>query len=90
MKTVMIENTSTEELINELENLIQVAIKSIQKKENNSTAKILTRKETSELLKVSLVTLHKWNKLGVLPSYSVGNRVYYKWLDVENAMKRVA
>lgn len=90
MKNVMIENTSTEELIKEIENLILVTIKSIENKDRNDGLKILTRKETSELLQVSLVTLYKWNKLGVLPSYSVGNRVYYKPQEVEKAMKRVA
>ncbi|MGC6434281.1 MAG: helix-turn-helix domain-containing protein [Crocinitomicaceae bacterium] len=46
----------------------------------------LTRIETSTMLHVSLVTLHQWVKLGILTSYSIGNRVYFKRSEIEKAM----
>ena len=86
----MIENASIEELVSEIEEIVRQVIEACELTAQNDSEQVLTRKETSELLQVSLVTLNKWNKLGVLPAYSVGTRVYYKWTDVQNSMKRVA
>ncbi|MFT7036730.1 MAG: excisionase family DNA binding protein [Cyclobacteriaceae bacterium] len=44
---------------------------------------LMTREETAEYLKISLTTLWQWRKKGILPSYSIGNRVYYKRSEVE-------
>ena len=90
MKNIMIENASIEELVSEIEEIVRQVIEACELTAQNDSEQVLTRKETSELLQVSLVTLNKWNKLGVLPAYSVGTRVYYKWTDVQNSMKRVA
>lgn len=90
MKNIMIENASLEELVIQIEEIVRQAIETCNLPAQNDSDRVLTRTETSELLQVSLVTLYKWNKLGVLPAFSVGTRVYYKWNDVQNAMKRVA
>ncbi|RRQ49812.1 DNA-binding protein [Maribacter algicola] len=47
---------------------------------------LLTREETAELLKISLTTLWHWSKKGILPSYGIGNRVYYKRSEIENRL----
>ncbi len=46
----------------------------------------LTRKQVSELLQVDLSTLHRWTKCGKLIAYGIGNRVYYKRTEVEQAL----
>ena len=46
----------------------------------------LTRKELSQLLKVSLVTLHNWQKSGELIPYKIGKRILYKKSDVEGKL----
>ncbi len=46
----------------------------------------LTRKEVSEILKVSLVTLSDWNKKGILKPYRLGNLIRYKRKEIENAL----
>lgn len=38
----------------------------------------LTRKETANLFKVSLVTIHEWQNNGTIKVYKMGNRSYYK------------
>ena len=86
----MIENASLEELVSEIKAIVNEVIQSSDFNKPHESDKIFTRTETSELLNVSFVTLNKWNRLGVLPAYSVGTRVYYKSTDVQNAMKRVA
>ena len=86
----MIENASLEELVNEIKEIVGQVMETREITAQNDSEQVLTRKETSELLQVSFVTLNKWNKLGVLPAFSVGTRVYYKWIDVQDSMKRVA
>ncbi|PNQ75203.1 DNA-binding protein [Hanstruepera neustonica] len=55
--------------------------------EMNKTAKpeneeLLTVQETMDLLKCSKQALHNWRKNGILPSYRMGNRVYYKKSEI--------
>ena len=86
----MIENTSLEELVSEIELIVKQVIKDMEFADRHKSNKPLTRVEAKKLLNVSFVTLNKWNKLGILPAFSVGTRIYYKWDDIEEAMKRVA
>jgi excisionase family DNA binding protein len=46
----------------------------------------ITRKETSELIGVSLVTIHNWSKEGVIHPYKIGNRVRFKRSDIEQIL----
>lgn len=48
--------------------------------------KYLTRLEVTKLLKVSLVTLNKWNKNGKLKAFGIGGRVLYRYEDIENSI----
>ncbi len=47
----------------------------------------LTRKEASEILGVSTVTLNAWSNSGVVPCLTVGTRIRYRLADIENALK---
>jgi hypothetical protein len=42
----------------------------------------LTRKDTAELLKISLVCLHDWCNKGILKPYKVGNRTYFSRKEI--------
>ena len=44
----------------------------------------LTRVEVSKLLKIDLSSVHNWTKKGILTSYQIGGRVYYKRAEVES------
>jgi len=48
----------------------------------NSQNELLTVEETIEYLKCSKQALWNWRKSGILPSYRLGNRVYYKRKDI--------
>ena len=43
---------------------------------------LLTVDETLKFLKCSKQALWNWRKKGILPSYRLGNRVYYKKSDI--------
>ncbi len=46
----------------------------------------ITRNEASELLGVSLVTIHNWTKEGVINAYKIGTRVRFKRSEIENIL----
>jgi excisionase family DNA binding protein len=48
----------------------------------------ITRKETAEILGVSLVTLNDWSKAGIVPFYRIGTRVRYKKEEVLNSVSK--
>lgn len=83
--------------ISEIENLIRTVVKEVlsehsisEQKKLPSESNYLSRKETSKLLKVSLVTLNNWANSGVLTPFRVGNkRILYKKEDVENALLKI-
>jgi hypothetical protein len=72
---------------NELATLISESVKTqIQELVNTTTApktptgekELLTRKETADFFKVSLVSIHAWMKDGIIKPYKVGNKTYFK------------
>ena len=71
---------------NELANLISESVKTQIQELINATNKeqpkdvndLLSRKETAEFFKVSLVSIHSWMKDGIIKPYKVGNRTYFK------------
>lgn len=72
--------------ITELESTIEKVItKIIDQQGRRPTAnadEYITRLETAEILKVSLVTLHHWTRQGLIQHYKIASRVRYKRAEV--------
>ena len=49
----------------------------------------LTRKEVTQLLSISLVTLWRYTKENKLQSYFIGSRILYKTEEVHNALTKL-
>lgn len=49
----------------------------------------LTRKEVASRLSITLPTLHDWCKKKILNPYRIGNRVYFKSDELEQALKQI-
>lgn len=47
---------------------------------------LLTRNEVAEWLKVDLSTLWSWANKGKITPYGIGNRIYFKRSEIENAI----
>lgn len=78
----------------ELENKIVAGVKAeieILKKEfqPREPSEYLTRNQVRDLLQVNISTVHNLTKRGVLKSYGIGARVYYKRHEVEQAIKPI-
>lgn len=49
----------------------------------------ITRKQTAEILGVSLPTLNEWTKTGIVTASRIGTRVRYKRTDVYNSLQEI-
>lgn len=47
---------------------------------------LITRKETAQLLGISLPTLNEYSKKGIIPAYYLGSRVRYKKSEILDAL----
>ena len=48
--------------------------------------KLLTKAETADMFSISIRSLHNWNQAGILKPIYIGNRVYYRSDEVEQAL----
>ena len=87
MQTVQFIQVTPEQLQNAIIEGVKTQLqdfkKHFQPKEPNE---YLTRVEVAEMLKIDLSSVHNWTKKGILTSYQIGGRVYYKRLEIENAI----
>ena len=78
----------------ELKEIIQLSIDNAFKKiqpekeegENNSLLKI---DEISRILNVSKVTIHKWNKEGLIPFHRMSNRIFFKKAEILDSLRKI-
>lgn len=90
MATIKIIQITPDELRSVVQESVKVELKDIQKKLTpTAPTEYLTRDETSKLLSIDLSTLWSWTKKGKLNSYGIGNRVYYKRVEVEKALVKI-
>ena len=87
METVQFIQVTPEQLQNAIIEGVKTQLQDLKKhfqpKEPNE---YLTRVEVAEMLKIDLSSVHNWTKKGILISYQIGGRVYYKRAEVENAI----
>lgn len=50
-----------------------------QQQQADQSEKLLTPKETAELLRVSVVTIWQWEKQGRIVKHAIGGRTYFKY-----------
>ena len=73
-----------EQIINGVKTQIEILKVNFQPKQ---PTEFLTRNEVKDLLKVDLSTVHNWTKKGKLKAYGIGNRIYYRRNEIEQAIK---
>jgi excisionase family DNA binding protein len=53
------------------------------------TPELITRKETAQILGISLPTLNVWTKTGIIPAQRIGTRVRYQRINVYAALQDI-
>lgn len=90
MSTIQFIGTSPTDLITELKNSLIPELKaqlSAQFQPIQPT-EYLTRSEVCKLLKIDLSTLHRWRKDGTISSFGIGNRVYFKRVEIDQIINQ--
>lgn len=59
------------------------------KMEKSKNKLILTRKETADLLSISLTTLKTWTDQKILKAYRLGGRIYYLENEIVKSLERI-
>jgi predicted DNA-binding transcriptional regulator AlpA len=87
-KEIRIYNLSPDEFKESIRSIVRELMPQQKKNSKNiqTTDDLLTDEETLKLLKCSKQALWNWRKNGILPSYRLGNRVYYKKSDIFNKL----
>ena len=85
MTQIQFISTTPADLITELRNTLipELTEKLSVQFQPKEPTDYLTRSEVCKLLKIDLSSLHRWRKEGKIPSYGLGNRVYFKRSEVE-------
>ncbi len=86
--TVQVQGISAETLLQKFSSL-ENQIKELKNEPQQRTEKLLTRFDVADLLGISLVTVHNWNKAKILNPFRIGNKVRYKESEVLNALKSI-
>jgi len=87
MQQIHFLGTTPQQLQDAISNDVKTHLEEFSKNfEPKSPTEFLTRRETADLLKVDLSTIHNWTKKGRLKPYGLGGKVYYKRGEVESAM----
>lgn len=55
---------------------------------DNTKNEILTRKQVMKMLDISSSTLWRWTESGDIKNLRIGNRVYFIYSDVINALNK--
>jgi len=85
---LQIENLEAQTLLGRL-HIIKTELQEIRQELKKSPTDYLTRQDVSQLFKVSLVTISDWTAKGLLKSYKLANRVYYKRGEIEQALTEI-
>ena len=90
MSSIQIVQVTPEELREHLSQAVKEQIAEMKYfLKANEKPDLLTRSETAKLLKVDKSTLYNWTKSGVLKSYAIKGRVYFKLNEIESALTEI-
>lgn len=90
MQQIQFIGTTPTALIDLIDEMVKKRIDDLKKNfEPKIPNEYLTRVEVSKMLSVDISTIHNWTKKGILQSYQIGGRVFYKRKQVENAIVKL-
>lgn len=87
MQTVQFISVTPDQLQNAIIEGVKTQLQDLKKHfQPKEPTEYLTRSELAELLSVDLSTIHNYTKKGLLISYGISGRVYYKRAEVDQAL----
>ncbi|MCD8433358.1 helix-turn-helix domain-containing protein [Tenacibaculum finnmarkense] len=87
-KKIILEGITSADLVSQLAKSVKELLTNEETTPTEQTPEFWTRQQTADFLSVSLVTLFNWNKKGILKTYRVGTKVFYRKSDVLECLKK--
>jgi len=87
-KVLEIESTNKSELLDQISELLDQKLNQANQ-QTKPDDELLTRKQTADLLKITLPTLWAWTNKDILPAYRIGNKIRYKKSEVLKALNQI-
>ncbi|MFD2588431.1 hypothetical protein ACFSQJ_15955 [Croceitalea marina] len=82
-------NITPEQLIQQIDKIIDERLSSLEVRLNQvKSKKYISRKEASNKLQISYVTLNEWDKNGILKKRKIGNKVFYLNEEIETILEQ--
>lgn len=88
-REVTIINISISELKDIIRETICEELSKINAEKNASDTEFIDRVTTAKLLRISLPTLTKYVKKGLIPAHRIGTRILFKESEVKDSLKQV-
>ena len=86
-KSILLHCITPAELKQIIKEVIKEELLEVRKQlEKKDSEVLLTRQETIDFLKIDSSTLWSWTNKGKIDCYGIGNRRYYKKVDVLNSL----
>lgn len=80
-------NTTPEQLQDAILQGVKQQLEELKKQyQPKEPEEYLSRAEVAKMLKVDISTVHNWGKSGKLTKWAIGNRIYFKRSEVEQAI----
>ncbi|OKZ31990.1 MAG: excisionase [Parabacteroides sp. merdae-related_45_40] len=88
MKDDFLWGLTTQEFQKMLINALEQVIEPLKPAKESRSIELLTREETAKFLRISLPTLAKWSKQGIIHAISMGGRIYYSLSEIQNILEK--
>ncbi len=89
MKDILFEKGTTDEFVSIVVDAIRSEFKNLPKAPDQKPKVYGTRMEVAKALHISLPTLNELTKTGILTGYRLQGRVLYKWIEIDQALKKI-
>jgi hypothetical protein len=87
MQQIQFIGTTPNALIDLIDETLKKRLEDLKKTfQPKEPTEYLTRNDVAEMLQIDLSSVHNWTKKGTLTAYQISGRVYYKRVEVENAI----
>jgi len=89
MKAINLIELTIDDFRKILEEVLETNTKGQGKSPQNPLVEYFTRNEAAKLLRISLPTLSRYSKLGLVKEYRIGTRILFKKSEVDSCLEQV-
>ena len=85
---ILINQIESDDFFSQIRQIFKQEIAEMLQDSTVKESELKTRKQTKELLDTSYVSLNKWTAEGKLQSYNIGGKVFYRYSEILQALRK--